>query len=51
MEVLLARLTGEPSRQGSHGFEWCKAKGRGRRGRREGREFLEAVSPFCEFIR
>ncbi|CAE7283577.1 MSH4 [Symbiodinium necroappetens] len=24
MEVLLARLTGEPSRQGSHGSEWCK---------------------------
>eukprot|EP00439_Symbiodinium_sp_Y106_P069561 s4395_g11.t8 len=24
MDVLLARLTGEPSRQGSHGIEWCK---------------------------
>ncbi|CAE7029934.1 MSH4 [Symbiodinium sp. CCMP2592] len=24
MDVLLARLTGEPGRQGSHGIEWCK---------------------------
>ena len=33
MDVLLARLTGEPSRQGSHGIEWCKAGAHSHSGR------------------
>ena len=46
MDVLLARLTGEPSRQGS-GSEWCKARSslkKPTKGRREAQRGSEGES-------